>query len=266
RNGIHIQGNSENNLIYKNNISNHKNGIFLETSCNKNLFYLNRILLNLEYAIFIDSTCFNNDFYLNNISSNINNALDDGTNNNWDNGSLGNYWGDYGGVDADDDGIGDTPYNITGTAGSQDNYPIWDDGEDLTPTINIISPTPNQLFGTISPNFMVEIDDLNLDTMWYTIDDGLTNITFTINGTIDQNNWTTHADGSVTLIFYANDTFGNINSDQVIINKDSAIPVINIISPLPAQSFNNTAPSFFVEIYDLNLDTMWYTIDEGRIP
>jgi len=32
------------------------------------------------------------------------------------------------GRDFDDDGIGDTPYIITGTAGSQDNYPIWDDG------------------------------------------------------------------------------------------------------------------------------------------
>ena len=60
--------------------------------------------------------------YLYNIS-----AMDNGTLNYWDNGEIGNYWDDYDGVDADNDGIGDTPFNITGSAGSIDNYPIWEE-------------------------------------------------------------------------------------------------------------------------------------------
>jgi len=40
----------------------------------------------------------------------------------FDNGSLGNYWSDYSGVDANHDGIGDTPYMIGGKL--QDNYPL----------------------------------------------------------------------------------------------------------------------------------------------
>lgn len=65
---------------------------------------------------------FDNQFIENGI-----NARDDGTDNQWDYNNIGNYWSDYLGSDANDDGIGDTPYNITGSAGSQDNYPIWDD-------------------------------------------------------------------------------------------------------------------------------------------
>jgi hypothetical protein len=42
----------------------------------------------------------------------------------WDDGypSGGNYWGDYDGLDADGDGIGETPYNID--AKNQDRYPL----------------------------------------------------------------------------------------------------------------------------------------------
>lgn len=40
----------------------------------------------------------------------------------WDDGSRGNFWSDYTGVDIDEDGIGDTPYVID--AQNQDRYPL----------------------------------------------------------------------------------------------------------------------------------------------
>jgi len=42
----------------------------------------------------------------------------------WDNGSTGNYWSDYNGIDANADDIGDTPYIID--ENNQDNYPLME--------------------------------------------------------------------------------------------------------------------------------------------
>lgn len=73
-------------------------------------------------------------FYGNTFTSNLVNAEDDDelSGNTWDNGvDSGNTWDDYSGVDKNDNGLGDTPYSITGDASAQDNYPIFSDGIDI---------------------------------------------------------------------------------------------------------------------------------------
>lgn len=52
----------------------------------------------------------------------------------WDNGSIGNYWSGYGGNDANNDSIGDTPYIIS--TNNRDNYPL------MAPYIVPPSPSP----------------------------------------------------------------------------------------------------------------------------
>ncbi len=77
---------------------------------------------------------YNNFIYHNNFVNNSLNARDYAENV-WDNGytSGGNYWGDFNGSDnfsgldqnlPGSDGIRDTPYNISGGAGTQDRYPL----------------------------------------------------------------------------------------------------------------------------------------------
>jgi nitrous oxidase accessory protein NosD len=67
-------------------------------------------------------------FYLNNFFNNTENVekyitdLQEFPTNIWDNGTIGNYWSDYEGLDSDEDGIGDTPYIIN--ENNQDNHPL----------------------------------------------------------------------------------------------------------------------------------------------
>lgn len=82
------------------------------------------IIKDSDYGIFIETGSYDNTIYHNNILDNTQNANDLGTNA-WDYGHLygGNYWSDYSGVDANHDGIGDTPYDIPG-GDNQDLYPF----------------------------------------------------------------------------------------------------------------------------------------------
>ncbi len=136
-----------------------------------------------------------------------------------------------------------------------------------SPIITITSPTGGEYFDATAPDFIVEISDAvnPIDTMWYTIDGGATNITFTTNGTIYQNNWTALPDGPVILTFYANNSISEETSSSVNINKDTGVPTVSITSPTGGEYFDATAPDYVVEISDSGspIDTMWYTINGG---
>ncbi|TFF88578.1 MAG: hypothetical protein EU548_08680, partial [Promethearchaeota archaeon] len=100
-------------------------GIRLIDNSRYNEIYSNEIKNSSRYGAHIDDTnVHNNTFYENHFIDNNENAYDDGTDNYWDNGIIGNYWDDYKGSDLNFDSIGDDPYDINGTANNQDAYPI----------------------------------------------------------------------------------------------------------------------------------------------
>ena len=257
RNGIYIYYLSFDNIIINNNISeNSAIGIRFLDRCDRNII-TNTLIMDNNYGIFIeDSGCDDNEFYLNSFIENNFNAMDNGENNEWDNGSIGNFWSDYPYADADDNGIGDTPYDISGNAGTQDNYPIWYD----SPNIEILSPQPSEIFETTSPTFNVSITDPNLESMWYTLNNGIQKVLFTTNESINQGLWDALSDGPNVINFYANDTSGNLNSSSVTVIRDTGAPNIKINDPSLNDVFA-TAPAFNVEISDFLLNTTWYTVD-----
>ncbi len=74
-----------------------------------------------EFGVYLWQNSRSNSVYLNNFWKNDEDAIDE-DNNTWDNGVKGNYWDDHRSTDTNNDGILDTPYQISETA--MDRYPL----------------------------------------------------------------------------------------------------------------------------------------------
>jgi len=234
--GIHVNEgsniNASENIIYSNN-----EGIYLYKS-SYNLFKSNEIFDNFNTGINITTTASkNNTIYMNHFNNPNNiNAIDNGVNNEWDNGSIGNEWQDYDGFDCDGDGIGETPY-INGNI--YDEFPICDTLDTFDPIISITSLQDNQEIREDSPALTMTIDDYILHSYWYTLDGGNHNFTFygdvsEVDIQIDQSFWDTLDNGEHILEVYAMDIVGNIGYSMVRIIKNvpqdtSQPPFITII-------------------------------------
>ena len=137
--GLALFVNCTNNVIFGNNITGFFAGQAIRTvfSCSNNTFYAN-YFANNGFAVVLQDGAINNTFYGNTFAADsCKIGIDDGVEGTlWDNGTIGNYWGDYNGTDNNDDGIGDTPYIINAYkwdikaegfvsyVSGQDNYPL----------------------------------------------------------------------------------------------------------------------------------------------
>lgn len=85
--------------------------------------------------------------------------------------------------------------------------------------ININSPSPNDVFGISAPDFELDIIG-SYDTIWYTIDNGDTNITVSaLSGTINQIEWDKRENDIISIKFYANNSNGFVEYALVQVIK-----------------------------------------------
>lgn len=96
---------------------NEDHGIYLDSSDYIRVEYCD--VRNSSLGIWLNPA-FNCEIHYNNFVNIYNNAQDDGQQNNWDK----NYWSDYQGVDANNDGYGDSAYIIVGSANAKDDMPL----------------------------------------------------------------------------------------------------------------------------------------------
>ncbi|TFF88577.1 MAG: hypothetical protein EU548_08675, partial [Promethearchaeota archaeon] len=268
--GFYISNADENN-ISNNIITNSFQGIDIYEG--NSTIMENNTISNCNYGCYLaytnNSLVFSNYFINNSIQ-----AYDSGINNQWDNGSIGNYWSDYWntyfGVDLDDDGIGDIPYNITGSAKSQDRYPIWDDGpgENHPP---VWDQTPSDQTLELSVSFSYDLnasDTSGIDTYW--INDS---IAFQIDSNGLITNITTLFIGKYWLEISVNDTYDNILSTTITITVEPTSgpswdpqPVDQIVEYGDPLNYNvNAVDISGVDSYWINDTTNFQINNEGLI-
>jgi len=171
--GIYIEL-SDNNLISNNIVKNNTYGIsigysgfYYRSYYSSNNIISNNLVENNNYGILtysIDDFWYvssNNLIYHNNFVNNENQAYDEGSDY-WDDGypSGGNYWSDYIGTDnyrgenqdlPGSDGIGDTPYYISGDS-NRDRYPLM---SSIGPVVDTTPPT--SIINPIEPYWQIEV-------------------------------------------------------------------------------------------------------------
>ena len=261
--GIAVLGSSSyNNIFFNDLIGNSLYGIHLVGASNNTIFG-NRIVNSSEIGIQIWTSTDDNIIYNNSFIGNTLNAQDNGTNNQWDNGVFGNFWDDYNGDDINLDGIGDTPYNISGLANSVDSFPQI---IRFPPQIIIENPLDSAYFSYNPPEIELTIISPynDVDTIWYSlINETYTTNNYNFTGEIGQSIWDSLGNGTVTIKFYANNSYGLMGSSEVSVWKDIILPQIVIHNPIENQEFANDTPFYNITILEPNLESVWYTIDNG---
>ena len=139
--GIWLFANCSNNIIVGNNITDSTYHVAIRITYGSNNTVYGNYMANNQVAVSLDddgaldNTFYGNTFATNSCKVSVYTA-DVAESTRWDNGTIGNYWSNYTGTDANGDGVGDTPYtvigykwdnNVNGDVGfvsTQDNYPL----------------------------------------------------------------------------------------------------------------------------------------------
>ncbi len=267
-----IDSTLESNLVVENNIHNNNRGIYLwgqEGRTHNVSISKNNLTSNVETGIYL-KYCIDNVISQNLITNNYvginctddtenntiykniflnNDGWDSGTTNSWDNGSYGNFWDTYEGIDEDEDGIGDSPHLIPGIANAQDNYPLT--SLIGPPGINLISPLNSTI---INSEMQLEFSFQNSNgTLIYNWDD-TTNISVSIDTDIPL----PLTEGSHILNIYVSNSQLSI-MEKYVFTIDNTPPIIESWDAIEDGSELGAGTTLPFSIFDIHYEQFWYT-------
>jgi parallel beta-helix repeat protein len=150
--GIALFARCSDNLVFGNNITGFINNALRFVFDAQNNTVCGNYMADNGFAVVIQEGAVNNRFYGNTFAvDSCNVSIYEVESTFWDNGSIGNYWGNYAGVDSNGDGIGDTAYKLNGYLWDQkaDGFVSVPAGQDNYPLMKPCDPTSL----TVTPEF-----------------------------------------------------------------------------------------------------------------
>ena len=201
-------------ILYNLTITNASTAILLRSS---HCTLYNITFLENDVAINISELNQNNVIYQNNFINNQIHVIDHSNQTSWSLDSIGNYWDDYTGIDADNNNIGDSAYFIS--ANVSDPFPV------MTPVT--IPPIADFFSSPANPNTQTVISFTDLSTdpdgsimLWnWSFDDG----------SFSTEKEPTHQyadDGTYTIRLKVTDNLGVSNSESYTLNVRNTAPTV----------------------------------------
>src|SRR3989344_3576272 len=123
--------------------------------------------------------------------------------------------------------------------------------DQTAPGVSFVNPLSANYSTT---NILVNISANGSSNIWFF--NGTTNVTYI------SPEFFNFSEGSHTLIAYANDSVGNLNSTQVMFSVDTIFPIVTVLSPINGSTLgNNQSIPFNFSVIENNLLNCWYNLD-----
>jgi parallel beta-helix repeat protein len=115
-------------------------------------------------------------------------------------------------------------FYVNETSANIANQSVWIEKDITQPIVNITRPFDAVTITDLVPILNATVVDKNYQAIWYSLDLGITNNTFSGNVSIDEGLWKALSDGTIYIRVYANDSVGNIGWDQIAVTKKTTTP------------------------------------------
>src|SRR3989344_8535748 len=113
------------------------------------------------------------------------------------------------------------------------------------PNLNIISPLNNTNYSFVQTSINYSVYDLNLQSCWYSLNNGLTNISVSCGTNVTALN---SGQGTSNWTVYANDSAGNVGFVVTSFNVDSIAPSVQFVNPTLVSGVSISSSSFSVNL------------------